>query len=188
MSRPLAFASWAASLATVATLFGCRPASTACDPTPTEASLSPAATPVKALVDSCNDGDTCRIRLTDNLRLKVRLAGIDAPEAGRQGTQPLGREAADRLNALVQGREVHLVSHDLDPYNRPIVEISIDSLAVNMQLVEEGLAEVYRKAPKSLDLAPYTAAEARARAAKRGIWSLARYEPPATYRKAQKSH
>jgi micrococcal nuclease len=108
----------------------CRPDVPAC-PSPSPTTSAPTTeSEVKATVDSCNDGDTCRIRLGDQLRLKVRLAGIDAPESGRRGGQPLGLEAKQRLNSLVKGREVVLKTYDLDAYNRPIVEMSVDGLVV----------------------------------------------------------
>ncbi len=46
----------------------------------------------------------------------------------------------------------------------------------NAELIKAGLAEVYRgKPPRGFDLKPCSQAEAEAKKAKRGIWSLVPY-------------
>lgn len=140
-----------------------------------------------ALVHHCHDGDTCRLGFGpgQSVWLNVRLAGIDAPEVkGRGGAgQPLGDAAREAINAAAKGQVVSVRQLDLDSYNRPIVELAADGRLLNLELVEQGLAEVYRGATKRLDQTPYLAAEERARAAKRGIWGLADYVSPKAYRK-----
>jgi len=55
-------------------------------------------------------------------------------------------------------------------------------------MVKAGLAEVYRgRLPKALDSTPYLQAEAEARGAKRGMWSLGdEYISPKEWRKRHK--
>ena len=156
-------------------------------PKPSELSSNDDAV-ASAVIDYCHDGDTCRVRFGDAVWLNVRLAGIDAPElrkGGRGGhwdAQPGGEAAKEALNRLIQGKEVDLRQIDLDQYNRPVVEIRIQDHLVNLQMVTDGMAEVYRGKVKRLDQAPYFAAEANARASKKGIWALAHYESPGSYR------
>ena len=59
---------------------------------------------------------------------------------------------------------------------------------VNIELIKAGLAEVYRgKPPRGFDLKPYSQAEAEAKKAKRGIWSLGvKYISPKGWRKMNK--
>jgi endonuclease YncB( thermonuclease family) len=149
---------------------------------------------VEAHVYYCHDGDTCRVRVANAMWVSVRLAGIDAPEVASRGGrgkkkndgQSMGQDAKDFLNKSVQGKNVLLRQVDLDPYNRPVVVLESDGKAINIRLIEEGLAEVYRGKTKRLDKAPYLDAEEKAKKEKKGIWSLANYESPAAFRKEMK--
>jgi micrococcal nuclease len=140
---------------------------------------------IDAYVHYCSDGDTCRVRIGDSLWLNVRLAGIDAPEVARgkkKPGQPLGDEAKSFLNAQVKGQKVRLRQTDLDHFNRPVVEVTKGLQSVNLALIREGFAEAYRGPAKRLDRTPYLKAEDEAKAARRGIWSLKNYLPPARFR------
>jgi micrococcal nuclease len=144
---------------------------------------------IEAYVYHCSDGDTCRVRIGDALWVNVRLAGIDAPEVARgrkKSGQPLGDVAKAYLNAHVEGQTVRLRQNDLDHFNRPVVELVMGGEQVNVKMVEIGYAEAYRGKAKRLDRAPYLEAEARAKAAKRGIWALPNYLSPARYRATNK--
>lgn len=145
---------------------------------------------MSATIKHCNDGDTCRVVTTPgHMWMNVRLAGIDAPERANKRKkskgQPMGDAAADFLNRAVVDKQVEIEQTDLDGYNRPVVIIWLDQKNVNLQLVEDGYAEVYRGPAKRLDRAPFEAAEGRARAAKKGIWGLPDKErqSPAEFRK-----
>ncbi len=143
-------------------------------------------------VDNCHDGDTCKILTDDGLWFNVRLAGIDAPEVGRFGSkkstgQPLGHDARQELLKLLGNRsDVTMKQLDLDPFNRPIVELYAGSECVNLKLLELGMAERYRGKSKGLDPSAYDAAESLAKKAGRGIWGLLRHESPSKWRKEQK--
>lgn len=146
------------------------------------------------VVLSCNDGDTCRIRNSDNITLKVRLAGIDAPEfAKRKGKkkaegQNHAEESKKFLNELVKGKNVTLNPIGTDAYNRTIAEVFVDNANVNLQLVEKGYVEVYKgKPPAGLNIEAYRAAEDAAKKEKRGIWADAGYESPYDFRKRTRS-
>jgi endonuclease YncB( thermonuclease family) len=150
--------------------------------------------PVEGWALYCSDGDTCRIQVAGAMWMNVRLAGIDAPETpkGRgkkkKGGQPLGEAAQQFLNAKLQRRAIVVRQVDLDPYNRPVVEITLagDKSTVNLALLEGGYAEMYRGKTKRLDKAAYAAAEEKARKLKAGIWGLKDYQSPAAYRKERR--
>lgn len=143
-------------------------------------------------VDNCHDGDTCKIMTDDGLWFQVRLAGIDAPEVGRFGSkkstgQPLGQDARQELlKILGNGSDVTMKQLDLDPFNRPIVELYAGSECANLKLLELGMAERYRGKSKGLDPSAYDAAESLAKKAGLGIWGLIRHESPSKWRKEQK--
>jgi len=61
----------------------------------------------------------------------------------------------------------------------------MDGKNVNLEMVQAGLAEVYRGKPASgLDMEPYWKAEGEAKAAQRGIWVLEdKYVSPREWRR-----
>lgn len=128
------------------------------------------------------DGDT--VWLTDGR--KVRLIGIDTPEIGHEGrrSEPYARKARRALQGLLAAhhRRVGLV-HDReahDHYGRTLAHVFLrDGTSVEASLLDAGLGTGFAVPPDLRFLDCYRAAEQRARAARRGIWSLARYQPRA---------
>jgi endonuclease YncB( thermonuclease family) len=122
------------------------------------------------------DGDS----LTVDSR-EVRLFGIDAPEfdqvCRRNGVPwSCGAEAADRLSRLVTGRGVRCTVVNADDYGRAVSRCNVGATDVNAAMVESGFALAYRRYSSD-----YVAAEERARAAKRGLWS-GTFETPREHR------
>lgn len=132
-----------------------------------DASAGPARpeTPFHGL-GNAKDGDSLMVGDQE-----VRLFGIDAPESGqtcaRNGQRwNCGSEATEQLSRLVSGREVRCVRVAVDQYGRTVVRCTVGTTDVNGAMVEGGYATAYRQ--YSTDYIP---AEARAKVAKRGIWS-----------------
>lgn len=95
-----------------------------------------------ALVRFVPDGDTVVI---GDGRV-VRLAGIDAPEMGRDGVpaQYYGEEAGERLRSLLLGRAVEISPMGGDRHGRMVAELSLDDgSSVQELLVAQGCAFVY---------------------------------------------
>ncbi len=124
------------------------------------------------------DGDT--LNLTG---IPVRLWGIDAPElaqsCAREGASwGCGREAADRLTALVAGKNVRCIQRSVDAYGRTVAACEAGGVDLSAAMVEDGLA---------IALPDFTTAyvghEARAREQRRGIWA-GEFERPSDYRAA----
>lgn len=138
------------------------------------------------VVLNCHDGDTCRLRSADNVTLKVRLIGIDAPEVSNKHDktgQPLGLKSKEYINNLIKGKTVTLKSYATDPYGRNLSEIFLDKKNINLSMIEEGMAEVYRgKSDKNFDVEIYFETENVAKKNKKGIWSLSNYKSPKEYR------
>lgn len=142
--------------------------------------------PVHAKVLFCHDGDTCRVQFGDNVSFNIRLAGIDAPEVKSRkmtSSQPHGEAARDFLNKSLQNQTVRITQLDLDQYNRPIVEIYKQATLMNLEMISQGHAEVFRGKRTDPRYRHYVAAELKAKVAKLGIWQLPGYESPAIYRK-----
>ena len=138
----------------------------------------------------CHDGDTCRVRSPDNITLKIRLIGIDAPEVSNKknkDNQLYGKESKEFINNLIKGKSVTLKNYATDQYGRNLSEIFLEKENVNLKMVESGMAEVYKgKSDKKLDIEIYQEAEKKAKKSKLGIWSLPNYQSPKDYRNSHK--
>ena len=112
------------------------------------------------------DGDTIAID-----RVHVRLFGIDAPERGPPGA----RESAEHLRRLVGSERPECKTVDYDKRNeRPVMLCSMNGRDLSLAMVREGWAVVWCSFVRNLRpalLRSFQAAEADARAAKRGIWA-----------------
>ena len=127
-----------------------------------------AAQGVSATVLSIGDGDTIRVRQADR-GITVRLACIDAPETA-QGTY--GQQARAALQQrLPIGREIRLAVQTTDRYGRSVAEV-FSGVNINLTLVENGLAFVYRQYLGGCDARAYLAAEDRASRARLGLWQV----------------
>jgi endonuclease YncB( thermonuclease family) len=113
------------------------------------------------------DGDTIEIGVT-----RIRLEGIDAPEAGQtcqdrnQRDWKCGEASTKLLITLTAHRDVTCTSRGLDKYGRLLGICAVSGIAdINAHMVEQGLAWAFIKYSTS-----YVEHEARAKSAQRGIW------------------
>ena len=132
------------------------------------------------------DGDTIQIQGTGRPRT-VRLAAIDAPEKSKAPGEP-GQAFAERskafLSNLVYGKPVRLESFGPDRYGRILAVVYCDGKNVNLEMVREGLAEVYRgKLPERVDKDIFFSAEKKARQGTVGMWRQGSlYESPYSWK------
>ena len=132
-----------------------------------------ATVPDTATVASVYDGDTLTLDTGD----KVRLALVNAPEL--KPPEAYGVEAREATAALVLNKRVKLRHGPVerDGYGRLLAGIvTVDGeVDLSAHLLELGLAHLYVIPPSTVDLAPYIAAQEKAKAARRGIWSDPRF-------------
>jgi micrococcal nuclease len=134
----------------------------------------------QGLVTHVTDGDSIWVRgISGNAPVEVRLQGIDAPEI----CQAFGKEARDALAARVLRRQVAVASRARDQYGRVLGQVSAAGEDLGLWMVSRGYAWSYRY---RRDSGPYAAAEATARRARLGLWSLA--TPPVEPRAFRKRH
>ena len=130
----------------------------------------------KAYVSYVIDGDT--FDLADGQR--VRMLGIDAPEAGFGGKSPeaFSAEATDWLRNRIEGREVALrIDHPrTDRYRRTLAWVfEADGTLVNQQMLLAGRAKLLADFGLPADLEPtLRQAESEARIRRIGLWAPAR--------------
>jgi endonuclease YncB( thermonuclease family) len=116
-------------------------------------------------VMTISEGDTFSCLTTENKRLRVRLAEIDAPER----KQPYGAEAKQALSELVLEKQVVLHVQEVDRYGRTLARAFVGGIDVNHTLVAQGAAWAYTKQLKDHRLKD---AETLARNMGKGLWQL----------------
>jgi endonuclease YncB( thermonuclease family) len=144
---------------------------------------SPPAVPAagfRASVVGITDGDTLTILTSNRVPMKIRLAGIDAPETG----QDHGSAAKQLASDLAFGKEVTVEPRSTDRSGRTVAEVVLpDGRSLNREMVRAGMAWWYRQyAPNDEELA---ALEAEGRAARRGLWAHPDPIPPWDWRKGR---
>lgn len=123
-----------------------------------------------------SDGDSLLLELPGGERVRVRLFGIDAPEKDQDFALP----ARKKLTRLVYDKQIRVEVQDMDKYGRYVGKVYAGARYVNRFMLKEGLAWLYRHyAAGDAELAE---AEARARAAKRGIWASSAPLRPRNFR------
>lgn len=123
------------------------------------------ADPFSCRAVAISDGDTFSCQTTENKRLRVRLAEIDAPER----KQPYGAEAKQALSALVLEKQVVLQINEVDRYGITRARAYVGGTDVNYTLVAQGAAWAYTKQLKDHRLKD---AETLARNMGKGLWQL----------------
>lgn len=124
------------------------------------------------------DGDTIDVLTTAKEQVRIRLHGIDAPEAG----QAFGIRAKQELSDLVFAKHVAVEVVEKDRYGRTVGRVTVGSTKVNVEMVRRGFAWWYRSYAKGdTDLAQ---AEDDARASRRGLWADKEPVPPRSFRRA----
>ena len=121
------------------------------------------------------DGDTITV-LRDSEQIKIRLAGIDAPEKA----QPFGNVARQSMSEIVFGKEVRVVEQGRDRYGRTIGRVYQGDVDVSAEQIKQGMAWVYRKYTKEAALYQL---EDEAKQHRLGLWADAEPTPPWAWRK-----
>jgi endonuclease YncB( thermonuclease family) len=123
------------------------------------------------------DGDTIVVGET-----RIRLEGIDAPEAGQTcgrsvvGWWACGTEATAALARLVEGKSIRCEPQGLDKYGRTLAVCFVGGEDVNAWMVRQGLAWAFVRYSQR-----YVQQEAEARARRVGVWQ-GQAMPPWDYR------
>lgn len=131
--------------------------------------------PDRATVVSVYDGDTLTLDTGD----RVRVSSVNCPEL--KPPEEFGPEAGALTRSLTEGKQVELIftaENPRDVYGRAITGVRVGDTDVATALLSAGLCHLYVIPPVEMDLGGLIAAEAEARAARIGIWSLPKYQGP----------
>lgn len=133
---------------------------------------------LQGTVTHVSDGDTLWIRTAaaDRRPLKLRLAGIDAPER----CQAHGEASRQALQGRLMGREVVAVTQAVDVHGRVVARVQEHGTDVAAWLVTQGHAwsPGYRGRP-----GVYAAEEASARRQRKGLFADPEAMTPREFRR-----
>ncbi len=138
---------------------------------------------LRGQVIAVSDGDTVTLLDGDQIRHKIRLAGIDAPES----RQPYGQWARRSLSEMVEGQWVQVHYDKSDRYGRLVGKIELDGRDINLEQLRRGLAwhyKQYQNEQSVSDRQIYAQTEAQAQKAQRGLWRDSQPQAPWDYRAA----
>jgi endonuclease YncB( thermonuclease family) len=86
------------------------------------------------------DGDTFTL-LSGQQQTRVRLYCIDAPESG----QDFSKRAKQLLSNYIFGKKVSVTIINTDQYDRKVGVVQVDGQIINLLMVQQGMAWVYRR-------------------------------------------
>lgn len=124
-----------------------------------------------------NDGETLTL-LVDEKPLKVRLAGIDAPEK----RQAYGRDARQSLADLCLNKDATFRTQETDTYGTPFAVVFCNGVEVNRAQIERGMAWVFDRTNRDFTL---PALQLMARRDRKGLWADDKPVPPWEFRRPQ---
>ena len=143
----------------------------------------------KVIIGRCtkvSDGDTIHVVTDGNVKFKVRLDRIDAPEKD----QPYGKESAAYLTSLIRGKTIRVEWVKKDQYGRILGIVYLDLPGnpnskpirqdINLTRVQTGNAHHYSYFDKT---PAYATAEAAAKEKKLGLWAAENPINPYDWRK-----
>ncbi|WP_414546583.1 thermonuclease family protein [Nostoc sp. CCY0012] len=137
-------------------------------------------------VVSVGDGDTLRVRNQQGQSVTIRLGCVDAPEMKQN---PWGQQSKARLQELLPvGQSVQVRQIERDRYKRLVAEVFVNNRSVNLTMVQEGQAAVYRQYLKGCNSTQekYLQAEADAQVQRLGFWNQSQPVMPWDFRRGKK--
>lgn len=135
-------------------------------------------------VVSVGDGDTIKVKRQQQT-ITLRLSCIDAPEMKQN---PWGVRSRDRLKQLLPlGTPVNIRTVDQDKYGRTVAEVFSQGRSINLQMVREGHAVVYRQYLNGCATTKnqYLVSEGQAKSKKLGFWNQAKPVMPWDFRRGK---
>lgn len=147
--------------------------------------LRSARAPVTARSISVDDGDSFVARRPDGTKIRVRLAGIDAPEK----SQPWANAARQKLRGLLHERELVITPLKTDRWGRLVALVAADGEDPALLMLEAGLAWHFSRYDRDLPVAwrsRYAQAQTEARGARLGLWQADEPEPPWEFRRRRR--
>lgn len=120
-------------------------------------------------IKTISDGDSFHLRAQNNATVRVRIAGIDAPER----TQPYSQKAKASLEAMLNAGPIRLDPIKIDRFDRWVANVYVNDTDVGLAMVNQGWAWYFRRYKDDLQTFQqirYELAEQTARQKRLGLW------------------
>ena len=140
---------------------------------------SGSATTFEAPVLRIVDGDSLVV-VIDGQTVHVRLKEIDAPEI----KQRFGKLSRQSLIEICAGKRAHVIWTEKDRNSRLLARVWCSGIDVNAEQVRRGMAWVFDRYVKDLNLYPL---QGQARTQRVGLWADAAPTPPWHWREIHKA-
>lgn len=127
------------------------------------------------------DGDHLSVQSANGKVYSIRIQGIDAPE----GEQDYGKKARKKLADTILNKEVKVIVHKKDMYDRYVGSVYINGQDVGLKMIESGMAWHFKRfsGEQAADVREkYARAELKARNERDGLWSDNAPMPPWEFR------
>ncbi len=140
---------------------------------------------ISGTIVKIEDGDTVTLKHNNGKRFGIRMSDMDTPEtshgAERPG-QPGGQAAKKSLEEFVAvGDAANVECYEIESYGRAVCHLFVKGVNLNLEQIKRGWGWLPKTASWIRDPAS-KAAEAEAKAAKRGAWGLPDQMTPADWR------
>lgn len=116
------------------------------------------------------DGDSFNLKARNGELVRVRIAGIDAPEK----TQPYSNKSKESLTEILQSGDINLQPVKIDVYERWVANVNVGRQDVGLMQIERGYAWFFVRYKQDLtedQRQRYSGAERAARDQRRGLWA-----------------
>ena len=158
---------------------------------PAKAAETARALTVEGVSVDVQDGDTFVLRDEAGRPIRIRVAGIDAPEK----SQPWAERSRQHLRELLRGQRVQVQPIKQDVYGRTVARVQVlragdTPLDAAQAQIDAGLAwhfKRYKSDQTRDEFVRYAQAEREARAAAIGLWQDPNPEAPWLYRAKSRS-
>ena len=138
-------------------------------------------------VVAVSDGDTITILDENNVKHKVRIRAIDAPER----FQEYGANAKEHLSTIVYDQTVIVTVEGQDEYGREVGKVMVGDLDVGLAMIDAGWAWYFKENEKEWAKEVrklYSDREHKSRKVRVGLWVAdSPVAPPWKYRKSNPS-
>jgi endonuclease YncB( thermonuclease family) len=116
-----------------------------------------------------HDGDSFNLKAKNGEQVRVRIAGIDAPER----EQPYGQQSKRSLEELLQSGAIELEPIKRDRFDRWVANVSVRGQDIGLMQISSGHAWFFRRYQDDLSSAMrrrYDEAESNAKREFKGLW------------------
>ena len=136
-----------------------------------------------ARVETVADGDSLTVRADDGRRHRIRLLGIDAPEAGQDHAD----QSREQLRQLLGRQLIEIEPLKTDPFGRMVARVRLEGEDVSLWMVRQGHAWHFARYESEQTVSErlrYRLAQSRAQSQRLGLWQADDPVAPWDYRAA----